>query len=53
MLPAAFMTSVCTTFICTAKIGLNLPASTIPYIAVGSFVIAIVIFYRLKSKVKK
>ena len=29
------------------------PASTIPYIAVGSFVIAIVIFYRLKSKVKK
>lgn len=53
MLPAAFMTSVCTTFICTAKIGLNLPASTIPYIAVGSFVIAIVIFYRLKSKVRK
>lgn len=36
MLPAAFMTSVCLTFICTAKIGFNIPAAATPWI--GSIV---------------
>lgn len=40
LLPACFLTSVCITYICTAKIGFNLPDSTIPYIAVISFVVS-------------
>ena len=32
MLPAAFMTGICTTYICVDKIGFHLPASTIPWI---------------------
>lgn len=45
LLPASFMTSVCVTFILTQPIGLNLPDSLIPYIAVGTFAVCIALFY--------
>ena len=45
MLPAAFMTSVCFTFIMTAKIGFNAPAEWIPYLGTGIFCVSIMLFY--------
>ena len=45
LIPGCFMTSVCFTFICTAKIGLNLPASAIPYLALGVVALCLVLFY--------
>ena len=50
LVPAAFMTSVCTTYICVDKIGLNLPQTFIPYIAGGVFVISSAIFLSLRKK---
>ena len=50
LLPALFMTSVCTTFILVDKIGLGLPASTIPWIALGTFVISAFLFYLWKYR---
>ena len=50
LIPALFMTSVCTTFILVDKIGLGLPAATIPWIAVGTFAISTILFYLWKYR---
>ena len=50
MLPAAFMTGICTTYICVDKIGFRLPASTIPWIMCGTVILSVVLFYVLKSR---
>ena len=52
LFPAAFMTSVCTTFILTAKIGFNVPVVATPYIGVGVFLLSIALFYLLIRKTK-
>ena len=53
LIPGLFMTSVCTTFILVDKIGLGLPASTIPWIALGTFAISAILFYLWKSRKNK
>lgn len=50
MLPAAFMTSVCTTYLCVAKIGFNMPASWNYTIGASVFALSIIIFYILYFK---
>ena len=45
LLPSAFMTSVCVTYICVDKIGFHMPSTWIPYIAVTVFAVSIVLFY--------
>lgn len=50
MIPAALITSVCVTYLATARIGFNLPASTIPYIGVFSLLASIDTFYLFKTK---
>lgn len=45
LIPACFLTAVCITYICTAKIGFNLPDSTIPYIGVITFVVSAVLYF--------
>ena len=52
MLPAAFMTAVCMTYICVDRIGFHMPAAWIPYIAVGVVVLAVALFYLLSKKLK-
>ena len=52
LIPAAFMTSVCLTYIATAKIGFNLPAASIPYLGIGTFILSIAIFFLWKSRRK-
>ena len=52
LIPALFMTSVCTTFILVDKIGLGLPVTTIPWIAIGTFVISAILFYLWKNRKK-
>ena len=49
-IPACFMTSVCVTFICTASIGFNMPASWSPYIGTASLIVTIVIWIILKKR---
>ena len=44
MFPAAFMSSVCLTFICIDKTGLQLPAACTPWLGVGTFVVSIALF---------
>ena len=48
--PACFMTSVTVTFILTAKIGFNLPASWIPWLGTVTFAISLVLFYVARLK---
>lgn len=50
LLPAAFMTAVCVTYICVEKIGFNLPSAWIPYIATGVFAACICLYYLLRRK---
>ena len=50
LIPGLFMTSVCLTFILVDKIGLGLPATFIPWIAVGTFVISAILFYLWKYR---
>ena len=50
LFPACFMTSVCTTFICTAKIGFNIPVSLTAYIGIASFVIPLILFFLWQNK---
>ena len=50
LLPAAFMTSVCLTFICVDKTGLQLPASWIPWLGVGTFAVSLALFYLWYAK---
>lgn len=44
LLPAAFMTAVCVTYLCVAKIGLNLPVTWNWYIGVSTFVLSLAVF---------
>ena len=53
MLPAAFMTAVCTTYICVDKIGFHMPPAWIPYIAVGVFALSVCLYYLLSRKLRK
>ena len=50
LFPASFMTSVTLTYILTAKIGFNLPQSTIPYLGTGIFLFSLVLFYVIRSR---
>lgn len=52
-LPAAFMSSVCITYIMTAKIGFNLPYQTAKIIGIASGLIAIILAQILVMKTKK
>ena len=45
LLPAAFMTSVCLTFILVDKTGFGLPAATIPWIGCGVFLVSLALFF--------
>ena len=53
MLPAAFMTSVCLTYICVDRIGFRLPQAWIPYLATGFFCASVALYYILRSKKEK
>ena len=50
LIPGLFMTSVCVTFILVDKIGLGLPQSLIPWIALGTFAISTILFYLWKFR---
>ena len=52
LIPAAFMTSVCLTYIATAKIGFNLTDASIPYLGIGTFVLSLAIFFLWKCRRK-
>ena len=44
LLPAAFMTAVCVTYLCVAKIGLNLRVTWNWYIGISTFVLSLAVF---------
>lgn len=50
LFPACFMTSVTVSYICVDKIGLNLPASTIPWIAGVVFAGSLIVFEIVRKK---
>ncbi len=50
LIPAVFMTAVCTTYICIAKIGFNLPSDWNFIIGGITIVVATVLFYSWKIK---
>lgn len=50
LLPSAFMTSVCGTFILISKIGFNVPVAATPYLGVGIFFVSIVVFFLLVQR---
>lgn len=50
LIPAAFMTAVCVTYICVDRIGLHIPMVAAPYIATAVFVTGIVLGIRIKMK---
>lgn len=52
LIPAAFMTSVCITYICIDRTGFHIPASCTPYIATTVFVACIVFGIYLMRKNK-
>lgn len=52
LVPAAFMTSVCFTYICVDKIGFNIPTVCTPYIAAAVFAIGIAFGLYLMRKNK-
>ena len=53
LIPGLFMTSVCTTFILVDKIGIGLPQTLIPWIALGTFAISTILFYLWKLRKNK
>ena len=53
LLPAAFMTSVCLTFILVDKTGFGLSQTLIPWLGVGTFVISLALFFIWHRKVCK
>lgn len=53
LLPALFMTAVCTSYICVAPEGFGLPVAWTPFIGVGVALIALLIFLWRKSAVRK
>ncbi len=53
LIPGCFMTAVCFTFICTAKIGLNMPDAAIPWLAGGVTALCLVLFYTALPKLRR
>ena len=53
LIPAAFLSSVSITYICTSKIGFNLPDVFIPYLGAISFAMAFVVYYWMRSVRRK
>ena len=53
LLPAAFMTAVCVTYLCVAKIGLNLHVTWNWYIGISAFVLSLVVFSILYMRRKQ
>lgn len=53
VIPAAFMTSVCVTYICVASIGLNLPLTWNWPIGITTFVLSIFLFFFLRHRGKR
>ena len=49
LLPALFMTAVCTTFILVDKVGFGLPAGVAPWIGLGTFALSAILFYLWKN----
>jgi len=53
LLPAAFMSAVCLTFICIDKTGFHLPASISPWLGLGTFLASLALFFCWHGKVCK
>ena len=53
LIPAAFMTAVCVTYICVASIGLNLPLTWNWPIGIAVFVLSLATFFLLRRRNKK
>lgn len=53
LLPATFMTAVCVTYLCVAKIGLNLPVTWNWYIGISTFVLSLAVFSILYMRRKQ
>lgn len=53
LIPAAFMTAVCVTYICVASIGLNLPLTWNWPIGIAVFVLSLAKFFLLRRRNKK
>ena len=53
MIPACFMTAVSVTFICTAKIGFNLPEAANPWIGLTVFLLAVAGGEIMRRKLQK
>ena len=53
LLPAAFMTAICVTYLCVAKIGLNLPVTWNWYIGISTFVLSLAVFSILYMRRKQ
>lgn len=53
LFPAAFMTAVCTTYLCIAKIGFNLPSSWNFQIGAAAFILSLAVFFVWKLRRKK
>ena len=53
LLPDAFMTAVCVTYLCVAKIGLNLPVTWNWYIGISTFVLSLAVFSILYMRRKQ
>lgn len=53
LLPAAFMTAVCVTYLCVAKIGLNLHVTWNWYIGISTFVLSLAVFSILYMRRKR
>lgn len=51
LVPACFMTSVCLTFITTAKIGFNVTDDAIPYLGAAFFMVPMLLFLRFRSRI--
>ncbi len=50
LIPALFMTSVCTTFILVDKIGLGINAAAAPWIGLSTFAVSAILFYIWKNR---
>ena len=53
LIPAAFMTAVCVTYICVASIGLNLPLTWNWPIGIAVFVLSLATFFLLRRRNRK
>lgn len=51
LIPACFMSAVCMTYICTERIGFNLPSSWSPAIAICTALFGLICFYAWKKRV--